>query len=217
MDVSPPALVIEHGHRREARLGDRHPGLAAVIVVAGIANREGAQEGERIGAAAVARVDADEGDLPALSERGSLKSAELGAARLTPGRPLVDHDGAPAQGSEPRLQRRQPAGQDLARLSVQRRQRAGRVRQAQAHLRDRQPRWLGRGRGACQLDHADDQQGKQGEHACCDRDARLGHAAKGCQIGAPFNRAATCYILEGRQGRVAPSARESVRLPHRAF
>src|SRR5207248_1776334 len=80
---------------------DRAAKRAAAVVVARIANRRGAQEGEARRPRAVGGVDADERHLPPEVYRGALEGAELGPARLTPRGPLVDHDRKPTQRAQP--------------------------------------------------------------------------------------------------------------------
>src|SRR3954453_5891831 len=71
----------------------------------------------------VARVDADERDLPALLHRLLLEERELAAAWDAPRRPLVDHHGVALEAREPLAERLRAAGQQLRGLLVQRGQR----------------------------------------------------------------------------------------------
>src|SRR6516165_6699425 len=100
VDVLAAAAVVEDGHRREAGVRDRPAGLTALVLVARIAQRVGAQVGKPVATPALPAVDADERDPLAQRKGHALEGAELAVAWHTPGGPLVDHDGLPVQPSQ---------------------------------------------------------------------------------------------------------------------
>ena len=121
---------------------------------------------------------------------------------------LLITTGVPAQRRQARAQRGQPAGEQLARLRVQRGQRRRGAGQARLHLRGRQRRRRdGRRRGAAELERPTTSRTSDGERASAS-DRRFGViAAKGGRCALTSIAPPRAISWSARQSRGAQSIR----------